>query len=187
MPSSNTFDIINNRQLPVFISNIKHFWLPRKHNKSCNFKDINNFNFKCLLWCYKNIPQLPRLLWGFCPISWKPDFSWTCGFRRYLKDIMYFHLTPFIAKSNETIFLKSEKIIFWSLFPQNGEMRFFLKNRASSLLSIYDPLASCKKLEKTNEPIPRKVRHERTNQQAWIYRSLLLEQGTNNNNNKSKK
>ena len=140
--------------------------------------------------------QLPRPLWGFCPITWEPDFSRTCGFRRYLKGIMYFHLAPFIAKSNDTIFFNIQKTLFFYPFlAQNSEMRFFPKNRASSLLSIYDPLTSCKKLEKNNKPIPRKVRYaptneptnERTNEQAWIYRSLLLEQGTNNNNNNNNK
>ena len=60
--------------------------------------------------------------------------------------------------------LKFKKSYVDPFFPKNKEMRFFQKNRASSLLSIYDPLTSCKKLEKTNEPIPRIVRYARTNQ-----------------------
>ena len=100
----------------------------------------------------------------FCPISWEPDFSQTYGFRRQLKGMLYFHLTPFMAKSNDTIFLKIEKKLFLTPFgPKNGGWGFFPTNLAPSLFSIYDPLTSCKKIEKTNEPIPRKVRYERTN------------------------
>ena len=113
----------------------------------------------------KHISQLPRPLWGFCSISWEPNCSRTCDFSRYLKDIMYFHLTPFIAKSNDTIFFNIQKNpIFDPFFPQNGEMRLFQKNRASSLLSIYHPLTSCKKLEKLMSQFREKcVTNERTN------------------------
>ena len=41
---------------------------------------------------------------------------------------------------------------FWAQFnpllPQNGEIGFFLENRASSLLSTYGYLTSCKKIRK---------------------------------------
>ena len=61
------------------------------------------------------------------------------------------------------IFFKSPKTSYLGqfdpFFPKNGETGFFMENRGPSLLTIYHPLTSCKKLEKTNEPIPRKVRY----------------------------
>ena len=72
------------------------------------------------------------------------------------------HFRPFLAKTNDSILRKSPKTLFWGFFgpffPIFQKMRIFLKNRALSLLSIYGPLTSCKISEKTNEPIPRKVR-----------------------------
>ena len=114
----------------------------------------------------KHISQLPRPLWGFCPIYWEPDFSRTCGFRRYLKDIMYLHLTPFIAKSNDTIFFNIQKTLFLTPFsPKWGNEIFSEKSGFITFEHIYDPLTSCKTIEKTNETIPRKVHYERTNAQ----------------------
>ena len=70
----------------------------------------------------KLLLNYPAYFGFFCPISWEPDFSRTCGFRRYLKDIMYFHLTPFIAKTNDKSFLKTEKTLFLTpFFPKTGK------------------------------------------------------------------
>ena len=85
--------------------------------------------------------------------------------------ICSFILHTFQMRFNSLLLLhKSTKTSFWAQFdpfcPQNGEIGFFLENRAPSLLSIYSPLTSCKKLEKTNEPMLRKVRYERTDERT---------------------
>ena len=58
------------------------------------------------------------------------------------------------------IFVKFAKTLFLGHFdpflPKNGEIGFFPKNRASSLFRIYGSLTSCKKSEKSYDPILRK-------------------------------
>ena len=62
-------------------------------------------------------------------------------------------LRPFWAKTNDTIFLKKSKTlilgIFWWIWAESD---FFFENRALSLFFIFDPLTSCKKAKKSNEP-----------------------------------
>ena len=48
---------------------------------------------------------------------------------------------------------------FWS---KKGPRDFFFENRALSLFSVYGPLSSCRKSEKTNDPILRKTLEGRT-------------------------
>ena len=55
---------------------------------------------------------------------------------------------------------RSKKYRFWTLFTQIWARRNFHKNRAPSLFSIYSFLTSCKKSEKTNEPILSKPTNE---------------------------
>ena len=43
------------------------------------------------------------------------------------------------------------------------KIRIFWKNPAPSLFSFHRPLTTCQVLEKSNEQIPIKVRHRRTN------------------------
>ena len=88
-------------------------------------------------------------------------FSYFALSQRALCTSIWHYLQQKVMTQFSLIF---KKPFFDPFSPQNSEMRFFPKNRTSSLLSIYDPLTPCKKLEKNNEPIPRKVRHERTNQ-----------------------
>ena len=54
-------------------------------------------------------------------------------------------------------------------------MRIFPKNRALSLFYVYGPLTSCKKIEKTNEPILRTLRHGLTDRRHWIHRTFTPE------------
>ena len=42
----------------------------------------------------------------------------------------------------------------WPVLPNFRQTRIFAKNPTLSLLHPYGPLTSCKKSEKTNEPIP---------------------------------
>ena len=96
----------------------------------------------------------------FGPLTRERDFCRTCGFRRKLRNIMFFHFKQKKYTSMDQIFTKTAKTLFWAHFdhflPQNGKIGFFPKNRASSLFFIYGPLTSCKKSEKTHEPILRK-------------------------------
>ena len=68
--------------------------------------------------------------------------------------------------TNEAILRKIPKTSFLARFgpfwPKNGQMDFFLKNRATSVFIIYGPLTSCKKSEKNNEPILRKASDRQT-------------------------
>jgi len=73
----------------------------------------------------------------------------------------------------------------WPFDPVSRTTRIFKKNRASSLLFIYDPETSCKKSGKTNERILRKTCYERTdgrtngrtNERSWIYRTPSAKPG----------
>ena len=62
---------------------------------------------------------------------------------------------------------KKQKIpCFWTLFIQIWAKRNVHKNRVPSLFSIYSFLTSCKKSEKTNEPILSKPTNQWTNDQT---------------------
>jgi len=69
-------------------------------------------------------------------------------------------------KVNEGILRYFEKCWFlgqfWPFDPNFRTIRIFVKNPALSLFIIYDPLTSCKKLEKVNERILRSERCGRT-------------------------
>ena len=52
---------------------------------------------------------------------------------------------------------KSQKPHFWAFLALFGQIRIFVKNRAPSLFCTYGPLTSCKKSEKSNEAILRKI------------------------------
>ena len=125
-----------------------------------------------------NFPKSPKTLFlpflgPFCPKSREPEFSLIWDLRRKLANHNTLHFSSFLAKTNDSILRKSTLLpIFGPFFPFLGKMRIFPKNRALSLLSIYGPLTSCKISEKTNEPIPRKVRYRRTDGHGWIHRIL---------------
>ena len=62
-------------------------------------------------------------------------------------------MTQFLSKSKKTHFGP-----FWALLGQKRPKGiFFFENRAPSLFNIYGPLTSCRKSEKTNDPILRKT------------------------------
>ena len=50
--------------------------------------------------------------------------------------------------------------------PKKGPRDFVLENQAPSLFTDYGPLTSCKKSEKTNDPIPRKTPNGQTDGQT---------------------
>ena len=57
----------------------------------------------------------------FLAITWEPDFSQVCSFRRILLNHMNFRFTQILDKTNDVIFLKSLKNLFlghiWSFSP----------------------------------------------------------------------
>ena len=68
----------------------------------------------------------------FLAITWEPDISQACSFRRMLMDHKNFHFTQIPDKTNDTIFLKNPKTMFlghfwpflvilawWGVFPKN--------------------------------------------------------------------
>ena len=87
-------------------------------------------------------------------------------------------------KSNDPISRKLRKSHFLGKFgPKMGPgcpRKFFFKNRAPSHSRIHENLSSCKKLEKTNDPISRKTHNRRTDGQGSIYRTLPLSGRSNN-------
>ena len=111
-------------------------------------------------------PYFCPLLGPFCPKSQEGEFSQIWDLHRKLANHETLHFRSFLAKTNDSILHKSLKTLFlglfgpfWALFQFLGKMRIFPKNRALSLFYIYGPLTSYKKIEKTNEPILRTLRH----------------------------
>ena len=69
-------------------------------------------------------------------------------------------LEPFLKKISECLILG----YFGDLFANISKSRIFFKNPALSLFYLYSPLTSCKKSEKSLEPLLRKLRYQPTNQ-----------------------
>ena len=80
----------------------------------------------------------------FLAITWEPDFSQACSFHRMLMDQKNFHLTQVIGKTNDVIFWKSPKNMFfghfWPFLVMFARWGFFPKNSALSRTTIYGPL-----------------------------------------------
>ena len=99
------------------------------------------------------------------------------------------HFKTFVAKTNDRNLRYDAKHRFLGhfrpFFPDSGKTGIFRKNRAPSLLCLYGPLTSCKRPEKTNEPIPRKVRYKRTNRTDFIgpCRKAGVQKGSGNSIN----
>ena len=98
---------------------------------------------------------------AFEPKSREPEFSRTWGLHRNLDNNKTLNFRPFPAKTNKSILWNYRNSQFLGHFgpflPKFGQTRYFGENRAVSLLSVYGPITSCKRSEKNNEPIPRKV------------------------------
>ena len=114
-------------------------------------------------------PYFCPFLGPFFPKSRKREFSQIWDFCRKLANHNTLQFRSFLGKTNDSIFRKSPKTLFWAtlglfghFLPIFENMRIFPKNPALSLFYIYGPLTSCKKLEKTNEPILRTVNHRHT-------------------------
>ena len=111
-------------------------------------------------------PNCPAHFCPFCPKKGQRDF--------FLKNLFWPLFTPYCPltsckkseKTNDSIFFKVSKTLFRAHFgpfwPKKGPRDFFFENRAPSLFSLYGPLTSCKKSEKTNDTILRKTPDRRT-------------------------
>ena len=83
----------------------------------------------------------------FLAITWEPDFSQACSFRRMLMNHKNFHFTQIPDKTNDVIFLKSPKTMFlghfWPFLVIFAQWGFFPKNPALSHITRYGPLTPC--------------------------------------------
>ena len=97
----------------------------------------------------------------FYPKSREREFFQIWDLHRKLANHKTLHFRSFLAKTNDSILRKSLKTLYLGLFrpffPIFQKMKIFPKNPTLSLFYIYGPLTSCKKSEKNNEPIPRKM------------------------------
>ena len=83
----------------------------------------------------------------FLAITSEPDFSQACIFHRMLMNQKNFHFTQIPDKTNDVIFSKSPKNLFWGhfwpFFVIFARWKIFQKNPALSHITIYGPLTRC--------------------------------------------
>ena len=79
-----------------------------------------------------------------------------------------YHFALFLRKTNDKHFKKcKKKPILEQFLPKFGQKNeFSTKNQIPSIFSIYSPLTSCKKTEKTNKPILRKTLNRGTDKRT---------------------
>ena len=76
----------------------------------------------------------------FLAITWEPEFFQACSFRRMLMNHKKLHFTQIPDKTNDTIFLKSQKTMFLGNFwPFLPDVNFFWKIRPYHTLLDMDP------------------------------------------------
>ena len=83
-------------------------------------------------WNFDDQTILKSIGWEtFLVITWKPDFSQACSFRRMLMNQKNFHFTQIPDKTNGTIFFKSQKTLvfvpFLTIFGHSCTMGIFSK------------------------------------------------------------
>ena len=83
-----------------------HSWLP-----TCQ-KSKSNINLLVKYCWLKNLTGREP----FLDITREPDFSQACSFRRMLMNHKNFHFTQILDKTNDIIFLKSPKTMFFGPF-----------------------------------------------------------------------
>ena len=116
-------------------------------NEPCSLTD---FLKKTLIWANRYIPKIKKVryysineiltikeYWNligqeqFLVITWEPDFSQACSFRRMLINHKNFRFTQIPDKTNGMIFLKSPKTLFldhfWLFLVFFDRWRFFPK------------------------------------------------------------
>ena len=117
----------------------------------------------------------------FLTITWESGFSQACSFRRMLMNLKNFHLTQIPDKTNEMIFLKSQKTLFWVIFDHSWS---FLPNRdvfrkvQLTHITTDGPLTACWVSEKNDEPIPKKRTYrwkdERKDRDTLFFRTIIV-------------
>ena len=80
----------------------------------------------------------------FLAITWEPDISQACSFRRMLMNHKNFHFAQIPDKTNDVIFLKSPETMFlghfWSFLPDGD---FSKKSGSVTHTTIYGPVTPC--------------------------------------------
>ena len=76
---------------------------------------------------------------------------------------MLFHFRLITDKLDSINSQKLQEYRFSPIFHKIGWIKIFFEHRASSTLTSYKILTSCKKSEKTNEPFLRKTEQGRGN------------------------
>ena len=113
------------------------------------------FFHSCLFTCQKSKSDINLLLkyWRlknteismepFLAITWEPDFSQACSFRRMSMNHKNFHFTQIPDKTNDIIFLKSPKTLFlhhfWPFLVIFVQWGFFPKNLAVTHKYVWAP------------------------------------------------
>ena len=96
----------------------------------------------------------------FLAITWEPDFSQACIFHGMLMHHKNFCFTPTPDKTNDVIFLKGPKTLFWGHFWPFlvifAKWVIFQKKSGCHTQYIWAP-NTCWVSEKTEEPIPWKL------------------------------
>ena len=104
-------------------------------------KSKSDINLLVTYWRLKNTET--SLTKSHFWLTWEPDFSQACSFRRMLMNHKNFHFTQISDKTNDMVFLKSPKTMFlghfWPFFPDGD---FFQKIRLPHA-TIYGPLTPC--------------------------------------------
>ena len=97
-------------------------------------KSKSDVNLFVKYWRLKNT-EISFIESHFLAITWEPEFSQACSFRRMLINHKNFHFRQILDKTNDVIFLKSPKTMFLGhffpflvIFPWCG---FFLKKFCS--------------------------------------------------------
>ena len=125
------------------------------------FLDILHFKEFCNLigWQHRELE--------FCQIQ---DWWWN------INNNISFHFRLYTRKTNDKVFLKSQKNVFWDHFgpflPKFGQKWIFLEIRVLSVFRYSNYLSLCQKFEKTVEQFLRKTPNWRTDRWWWFYKTL---------------
>ena len=134
-----------------------HFWAqngPFTQIRIFFRKPVNEpcFIHSCLSTCQKSKSDINLLVkywlnlisWEpFLPSTWELDFSQACSLHKMLMNHKNLDFTKISDKTNDLIFLKRPKTMFWAIFDDffpDGD--FFQKIRLSHT-TIYGPLTLC--------------------------------------------
>ena len=92
-------------------------------------KSKSDINLLVKYWRLKNteISLAESHFW----ITWELDFSQACSFRRMLMNHKNFYFTQISDKTNDTIFLKSPKTMYWAILGHFCKMGIFSKKSGS--------------------------------------------------------